>query len=139
MSTEAFDAVVIGAGHNGLVAANVLADAGWSVLVLEATEQPGGSVRTAEVTEPGFRNDLFSAFYPLSAVSPVIKSLRLAEHGLRWRHAPDVLAHVLPDDRCAVLSRDLDRTAASADEFARATATRGGRCSRSGGKSANRC
>ncbi|WP_410611463.1 phytoene desaturase family protein [Amycolatopsis sp. lyj-109] len=118
MSTEAVDAVVIGAGHNGLVAANLLADAGWSVLVLEATEHAGGSVRTAEVTEPGFRNDLFSAFYPLSAVSPVIRGLGLDRYGLRWRHAPDVLAHILPDDRCAVLSRDIDRTAASADEFA---------------------
>ncbi|SFW84221.1 phytoene desaturase family protein [Amycolatopsis australiensis] len=118
MSTEAFDAIVIGAGHNGLVAANVLADAGWSVCVLEATPVPGGAVRTAEVTEPGFHNDLFSAFYPMSAVSPVIRGLRLDEHGLRWRHAPDVLAHVLPDDRCAVLSRDVDRTAASVDEFA---------------------
>src|SRR5207237_414812 len=96
VSTEAADAVVIGAGHNGLVAANLLADAGWSVLVLEATEHVGGAVRTAEVTEPGFRNDLFSAFYPLSAVSPVIRGLKLEKHGLRWRHAPDVLAHVLP-------------------------------------------
>ncbi|MEU5262095.1 NAD(P)/FAD-dependent oxidoreductase [Amycolatopsis sp. NPDC021455] len=118
MSTEAFDAVVIGAGHNGLVAANLLADEGWSVLVLEATAHPGGAVRTAEVTEPGFRNDLFSAFYPMSAVSPAIRGLRLEEHGLRWRHAPDVLAHVLPDDRCVVLSRDIDRTAASVEEFA---------------------
>lgn len=118
MSTEAADAVVIGAGHNGLVAANMLADAGWSVLVLEATDRPGGAVQTAEVTEPGFHVDLFSSFYPLGAVSPAIRGLGLEEHGLRWRHAPDVLAHVLPDDRCAVLSRDLDRTAASADEFA---------------------
>ncbi|MGW3997753.1 phytoene desaturase family protein [Amycolatopsis sp. NPDC004772] len=117
MSTEAVDAVVIGAGHNGLVAANLLADAGWSVLVLEATEHAGGAVRTAEVTEPGFRNDLFSAFYPMSAVSPAIRGLRLEEHGLRWRHAPEVLAHVLPDDRCVLLSRDLDRTAASVEEF----------------------
>src|SRR5205814_1822438 len=82
VSTEAFDAVVIGAGHNGLVAANLLADEGWSVLVLEATAHPGGAVRTAEVTEPGFRNDLFSAFYPMSAVSPAIRGLRLEEHGL---------------------------------------------------------
>ncbi|WP_329063616.1 phytoene desaturase family protein [Amycolatopsis sp. NBC_01480] len=118
MSTETADAVVIGAGHNGLVAANLLADAGWSVLVLEATGRPGGSVQTDEVTEAGFRNDLCSAFFPLTAVSPVIGGLELERYGLHWRHAPDVLAHVFPDDRCAVLSRDLDRTAASADEFA---------------------
>ncbi len=64
--TSAADAVVVGAGPNGLVAANLLADAGWDVLVLEAQDEPGGAVRTAEVTAPGFRNDLYSAFYPLA-------------------------------------------------------------------------
>ncbi len=112
------DAVVVGAGHNGLVAANLLADAGWQVLVCEASEHVGGAVRSAEVTAPGYLSDLFSAFYPLSAASPVIRALELENWGLRWTHAPDVLAHVFPDDRCAVLSRDLDRTAASLDSFA---------------------
>ncbi len=111
------DAVVVGSGPNGLVAANVLADAGWDVLVLEAAEEPGGAVRTAELTEPGFLHDLFSAFYPLGAASPVITGLDLARHGLRWRRAPEVLAHVLPDDRAVVLSQDVDRTAASVDAF----------------------
>ncbi len=112
------DAVVVGAGHNGLVAANLLADAGWDVLVIEATDSPGGAVRSAEITAPGYLSDLCSAFYPLGAGSPVMKELGLHGYGLRWRHAPDVLAHVLPDDRCVVLSRDLDRTAASVDAFA---------------------
>ena len=118
MSTEAVDAVVIGAGHNGLVAANLLADAGWQVLVLEATARPGGAVQTDELTEPGFRADVCSSFFPMTAASPIMRNLGLEQHGLSWRHAPDVLAHVLPDDRCAVLSRDLDRTAASVDSFA---------------------
>ena len=77
------DAIVIGAGPNGLVAANVLGDAGWTVLVLEANAEPGGAVRTAEVTAPGFRNDLFSAFYPMTAASPVIAELNLGAFGLR--------------------------------------------------------
>jgi phytoene dehydrogenase-like protein len=111
------DAVVIGAGPNGLVAANLLADAGWQVLVLEAADQPGGAVRTDEFV-PGFRSDRFSAFYPMAALSPVIEGLGLAGYGLHWRHAPAVLAHVLPDDRCAVLSRDVDVTAASLAAFA---------------------
>lgn len=115
---ETVDAVVIGAGPNGLVAANLLAQAGWDVLVLEAADEPGGAVRTAALAAPGFRADRCSAFYPLAAVSPVIAGLGLDEHGLRWRRAPDVLAHVLPDDRTALLSRDLDRTAASLDAFA---------------------
>ena len=111
------DAVVIGAGPNGLVAANRLADAGWSVVLLEAASDPGGAVKTAEVTAPGFHNDLFSAFYPMSAVSPVIRDLRLEEHGLEWTHAPLVVAHPTPDGRVAILSRDIDHTAASLDAY----------------------
>ncbi len=112
------DAIVIGAGPNGLVAANRLADAGWSVDVLEASSTPGGAVRTEELTEPGFRHDVFSAFYPLAAASPAIRSLELERHGLEWCHGPLVLAHPLPDGRCAVISRDLDETAAALDTFA---------------------
>jgi len=112
------DAVVIGSGPNGLVAANALVDAGWDVLILEAQDQVGGAVRSAEVTAPGFSTDLFSAFYPLAAASPVIKDLDLADHGLTWVQAPDVLAHVLQDGRSAVISPDPQRTAASVDAFA---------------------
>jgi phytoene dehydrogenase-like protein len=115
---QTVDALVIGAGPNGLVAANLLTDAGWDVLVLEAAATPGGAVRTSELIEPGFHNDEFSSFYPLAAASPVLRGLELESHGLRWVHAPAVLAHVLPDDRCAVLSRDLDETAASVASFA---------------------
>ncbi|HTZ43920.1 MAG TPA: NAD(P)/FAD-dependent oxidoreductase [Jatrophihabitans sp.] len=116
-AAEHADAIVVGGGHNGLVAANLLADAGWEVVLCEATGELGGAIRSAEVTAAGYLSDLFSAFYPLAAASPVIGGLGLHEHGLRWTHAPDVLAHVFPDDRCAVLSRDLDRTAASLDGF----------------------
>src|SRR5919201_1100669 len=112
-----YDAIVIGAGHNGLVAANLLADAGWSVLVLEGAAEPGGAVRTAVVTAPGYRSDLCSAFYPLGAASPVLVGLDLGRYGLRWRHAPAVLAHLLPDDRCVLLFRGAARTAASGGQF----------------------
>lgn len=109
------DAIVVGAGHNGLVAANKLADEGWTVRVLEATPHPGGAVRSGELTAPGYLSDLFSAFYPLGYASPVMNSLDL---NLRWTHAPDVLTHLLPDGRAATVSRDLDRTAESMEQFA---------------------
>jgi phytoene dehydrogenase-like protein len=112
------DAVVIGAGPNGLVAANMLADAGWSVVVLEAADAPGGAVRSAEVTAPGFVNDLFSAFYPLGAGDCPLQDLGLGEYGLRWTHAPLVVSHPTGDDRAVTLSRDLDVTAASLDGYA---------------------
>ncbi|WP_399937687.1 phytoene desaturase family protein [Streptomyces sp. BBFR25] len=112
------DAVVIGSGPNGLVAANLLADAGWSVTVLEEQPEPGGAVRHDGEVAPGFVNDLFSSFYPLAAASPVLAGLRLEEHGLRWAHAPHVLAHPLTDGSCAVLDRDLATTSASVDAFA---------------------
>jgi phytoene dehydrogenase-like protein len=111
-------ALVIGAGHNGLVAANLLADRGWDVRVFESTQRPGGAIRSDRTLHPDFVTDWFSAFYPLSAASPVIGSLQLERWGLTWRHAPAVLAHVLPDGRCAVLSRDPATTAASLAEFA---------------------
>ena len=115
-STEV-DAVVIGAGPNGLVASIALADAGWDVLLVEANPTVGGAVRTAEVTAPGFRNDLFSAFYPLAAASSVIRDLDLEQHGLRWVQAESVVAHALPDGRAALLSRDPLETAADVEEF----------------------
>ncbi|MBM2622381.1 NAD(P)/FAD-dependent oxidoreductase [Actinoplanes sp. LDG1-06] len=115
---ESADAIVIGAGHNGLVAANLLADAGWSVIVLEATPHPGGAVRSGYVTAPGYLSDLFSSFYPLGYASPVLKGLDLGEHGLRWTHAPEVLTHLMPDGRAATLSRDIARTMESLDRFA---------------------
>jgi phytoene dehydrogenase-like protein len=112
------NAVVIGAGHNGLVAAILLADAGWDVVVVEEQDRVGGAVFSDRSIHPDFVTDWYSAFYPLGAASPVISALDLDRCGLEWSHAPAVLAHILPDDRCAVLSRDVTATAASVDEFA---------------------
>ena len=117
--TERVDAVVIGSGPNGLVAANALVDAGWSVVLLETEDTVGGAVRSADdVTAPGFTTDLFSAFYPLAAASPVIRGLDLQDHGLQWSQAPVVLAHPLADGRVAVLEHSADDTAAGLDSFA---------------------
>jgi phytoene dehydrogenase-like protein len=113
-----FDAVVIGAGHNGLVAANKLAERGWSVVVLEAEDAPGGAVKSGEITEPGFTSDLFSAFYPLAAASPAIRALGLERYGLRWRRSPLAVAHPQPDGACAAIAAEVDETAALLDRFA---------------------
>ena len=82
------DAVVIGSGPNGLVAANLLADAGWDVVLLEAQDGVGGAVRSDSGVRDGFVHDTFSLFYPLAAVSPTIQRLGLERHGLAWSHAP---------------------------------------------------
>jgi phytoene dehydrogenase-like protein len=112
------DAVVVGAGVNGLVAANLLADRGWEVVVLEAAETPGGAVRTDELTLPGHRHDTFSSFYPFAAASPIIRSLELERHGLTWRRADVVVAHPLRDGRCAALHAEVAGTAGSLEAFA---------------------
>ena len=131
------DAVVIGAGPNGLVAANELADADWSVIVLEGRPTPGGAVRSAPLIEAGFVNDLCSAFYPFTVASPVFARLELERWGLAWRHAPLVLAHPAGDGSCPTLSTNLEETAASLGSPR--TRPPGDSCTRSGGGSASRC
>jgi phytoene dehydrogenase-like protein len=111
------DAVVVGAGPNGLVAANVLADHGWSVTVVEGQPTAGGAVRTAELTLPGFHHDVFSAFYPMALVSPALLSLHLEDHGLRWCRTPVALANPTTSGLCASIGSTVEETAASLDRF----------------------
>jgi phytoene dehydrogenase-like protein len=107
-----YDAVVVGAGPNGLAAAIALAQAGRSVVVYEAAETVGGGSRTKELTLPGFRHDVCSAIHPLGVASPFFRSLPLARYGLEWVYPPAPLAHPL-DDGAAVLERSLGGMEAS--------------------------
>src|SRR5919199_2088281 len=108
--TGTYDAVVVGAGPNGLAAAIELARNGCSVAVLEAKETIGGGTRSAEVTLPGFVHDLGSAIHPLGYASPFFKALPLEEHGLEWVHPPAPLAHPFDDGTAAVLERSVKET-----------------------------
>jgi len=113
------DVAVIGAGPNGLVAANLLADAGLEVIVFEEQADAGGAVRSGQITVPGFEHDMFSAFYPFAVASPVMQALGLERWGVRWRRAPLVVAHPTPDGPTAILSQDVEETAASLEQFGR--------------------
>ena len=107
------DAVVVGAGPNGLAAAITLAQAGLQVVVYEGADTVGGGARTAELTLPGFRHDPCSAVHPLGAGSPLFRGWPLAEHGLTWIQPDLPLAHPLPDGSVATLARSVAETAAS--------------------------
>jgi phytoene dehydrogenase-like protein len=110
---SAYDAVVVGAGPNGLAAAITLAHAGRSVVVLEAEPRAGGGCRSEDLTLPGYVHDTCSAVHPLAAASLFLRTLPLAEHGLQLVHPEVPLAHPLDGAEPVLLQRDVDATAAA--------------------------
>jgi phytoene dehydrogenase-like protein len=111
MSSQRWDAVVVGAGPNGLAAAITLVTAGRSTLLIEAKETVGGGCRSAELTLPGFVHDVCSAVHPLALASPVFRRWPLAEHGLALVQPPLPLAHPLDDGTAVLLERSVEATA----------------------------
>lgn len=106
-----YDAVVVGAGPNGLAAAITLQQVGLSVLLIEAKDTIGGGMRTAELTLPGFKHDVCSAIHPMAVMSPFFKTLPLHEFGLEWIQPTNAAAHPFDDGSAAVLTRSLETTA----------------------------
>jgi len=107
------DAIVIGSGPNGLAAAIALAQAGRSVRVLEAEATIGGATRSLELTQPGFIHDVCSTVHALAVLSPYLKTLPLAAHGLEYVHPPAPFAHPFDDGSAIVVERSVDATADS--------------------------
>jgi phytoene dehydrogenase-like protein len=109
------DAVVVGAGINGLVAAAELATAGWSVTLVDGADRLGGFIATEERTLPGYRHDTYSSWHPLFTSGPAYAALGadLHRHGLEYRNADDALtASVAADGRCVIAHRDPAATVA---------------------------
>lgn len=105
------DAIVVGAGPNGLAAAIAMAQAGFSVTLYEAHETVGGGARSAELTLPGFVHDVCSTIHVFAAASPFFRTLPLGEHGLEWIEPPVSLAHPLDDGTATIVEQSVDATA----------------------------
>jgi phytoene dehydrogenase-like protein len=115
-----YDAVVVGAGPNGLAAAITLARAGHAVVVYEASATVGGGCRSAALTLPGFTHDVCSAIHAYAAASPFMRSLPLQQYGVEWIHATTPLAHPLDDGTAVLLERSIEATGATLGRDARA-------------------
>ena len=111
MASPSYDAVVVGAGPNGLAAAITIASAGRHVLVVEEAPTIGGGARTAELTLPGFHHDICSAVHPLGVASPFLRDLPLESHGLEWLEPRIPMAHPLDGGDAAVLHHSVSETA----------------------------
>ncbi len=111
MADSTLDAVVVGAGPNGLAAAITLARDGLSVRILERAAEPGGGARSSDATLPGFIHDTCSAVHPFGRTSPFFAGAGLERHGLRWVEPPAAVAHPLDGGRAVIVTRDLETTA----------------------------
>jgi phytoene dehydrogenase-like protein len=106
------DAVVVGAGINGLVAAVTLAEAGMRVCVIEAESRAGGALRSEEVTLPGFVHDIGATVHSLALASPALRALGLRDEEVKFLHPPVPLGHAIAPGKSVLLDRSVAETAA---------------------------
>ncbi len=106
-----YDAIVVGAGPNGLAAAITLQRNGKSVLLIEGKDHIGGGVWTEELTLSGFLHDTCSAIHPLAVGSPFFQTLPLPDHGLKFITPPVAVAHPFDDGNVAILKGSVEETA----------------------------
>jgi phytoene dehydrogenase-like protein len=112
-----YDAIIVGSGINSLACGALLARVGWGVCVLERNDWFGGAVRTAELTEPGFQHDVFSAWHPLwvGGAAHALLGPELATRGLEYLNTEFPTATAYPDGEAAFLLRTADANAVELD------------------------
>jgi len=121
MPAATFDAIIVGAGHNGLALAAYLAKAGWSVWVFEGRTEEGAGLCTEELTRPGFLHNVQANYHTLVGICPVYDDLELtSRHGLRYVQPPVQMASLFKDGTALVVHTDLDKTCESIAPTARA-------------------
>lgn len=113
MQKTDYDAIVVGAGPNGLAAAIMLQQHGLQVLLVEGKDTIGGGMRSAQLTLPGYVHDVCSAIHPLAVLSPYLSTLPLQQHGLEFIYPPIAAAHPFDDGSCAILTQSVAATAQS--------------------------
>ncbi|MFI7586191.1 phytoene desaturase family protein [Spongisporangium articulatum] len=120
MTADGFDAVVVGSGPNGLVAAVTLAEAGRRVLLVEAADRVGGALRSESFTLPGFVHDVGATVLPLALSSEAFRALRPQDHGVTWAQPEIPIAHPLEGADAVLVHRSVEETAAALGRDARA-------------------
>lgn len=114
MPSTKYDAIIIGAGPNGLSAAITLAKQGYTTLVVEQHQQPGGGVRSEEGPLPGFYHDVCSAVFPMAVCSPFFQQLELGKYGVEWVQPDIPLAHPMDDGSApGLFYQSIDQTVES--------------------------
>ncbi|MBD0360859.1 MAG: NAD(P)/FAD-dependent oxidoreductase [Nitrososphaeraceae archaeon] len=116
---EQYDAIVIGAGHNGLTCACYLAKAGLQVLVLEQYHSIGGMTITEEITLSGFRSDIHAYGYQLANFSPAPKELELDKYGFELVYPDPSISHLFPNGGIISMYRDVKKTVKSIEKYSK--------------------